>query len=226
MAFYARRRCQKCRSEAVSLLLPLFHHQKNQHAEQPSSYLNAFALLGLEARPWLEPDAVRERAVSSSVVHEGKPGSLGELDEARKILVEPRLRLRHLLELTCPDEKFGVGPTTLPSVLTKWFEEATALEEKLNAFLSRKNAAASPLSRALLAREAMTIREEAETWLARLTLHEVEWMTALREFDARWQGDDLAARSCEVLALFAQTFAYLGRWHDTVRDRAFALVEM
>ena len=99
------------------------------------------------------------------------------------------------------------------------------MEERLNAFLARKSAASSPLGRALLSREAMVLREEAEGWLERLTAHEAEWLTALRELDVRWAKGDPSARSCEVLGAFAHAFAYLGRWRDTVRDRAFALLE-
>ena len=167
----------------------------------------------------------KEQTAAGIASSEANPELARELNEAQRILIAPHLRLRHLLELMCPGEKPTDGPVVLPKVLAGWFDEAVMLEGKLNAFLARRNAASSPLGRALLAREAMTLREAAEAWLVHLAAHESEWLKALRELDARWHEEDPAARSCEALALFAQTFAYLGRWRDTVRERSFALAE-
>lgn len=182
--------------------------------------MNAFALLGFEPRPWLDPAAVQ-----SPLTGKIGPGKVDKMSEAKKILANPRLRLQHLLELTCPGKAVRGGPTFLPAPLAGWFSAATKLEERMNALLERKNAVSSPLGRALLAREAMPLHEEAEAWLGRLAAHEAEWTAALQEWDARWEANEPTARSCEVLATFAHAFAYLERWREAVRNRAFALLE-
>lgn len=187
--------------------------------------MNAFALLGFDPRPWLDPAVIYGWPAVDTQSDRAALELSKEIREAKRILTSPRLRLRHLFELTCGGDEINVGVTPLPPALAASFDAATRLEGRMSTFLARKGVSSSPLGRAMLAREGVLLREEAEEWLVQLAEHELEWLTALREWDARWEENDSAARSCEMLAMFAQAFVYLERWRETVRSRALALME-
>ena len=102
-----------------------------------------FALLGEARRPWLDPEKLKEKyhALSRSA-----PPS-AELNEAFRVLSDPKLRLHHLLKLEGAD--LTAGPAGAAAVAELFWNTGTLLRE-IERWLLRQSAATSTLARALL----------------------------------------------------------------------------
>ena len=185
-----------------------------------------FALLGEERRPWLDPEEVKEKFHRLSRTEHpdqqvSEDADFTRLNQAQATLRDPKLRLRHLLELEYPEVKLS-GPSGVPAGLADLFVSTHGLIQEADAVLAKKAAAASALARALLAREEFAAREKVEATLERLDTLQAEAAAGLQAFDARW----MEARPPEAAAAlrdFHQRFAYLSRWLAQLRERLFQL---
>jgi curved DNA-binding protein CbpA len=186
-----------------------------------------FAVLGEERRPWLDPGQIKETFhTRSRLVHPDQAQVLeagaefARLNLAQNTLREPRLRLRHLLELEYPDLALS-GPAPVPAALVDLFAPIRQLVSESDALLAQKAAAPSVLARALLAPREMELRDMAEQHLA--TLHGLHAATEsdLQRLDAEWstRPADAGARLFDLY----QRFAYLTRWTEQLRERLFQL---
>ncbi|HEY2802259.1 MAG TPA: hypothetical protein VGI85_16855 [Chthoniobacterales bacterium] len=102
-----------------------------------------FALLGEARRPWLDSEELKEKyhALSRS----GPPSA--ELNEAFRVLSDPKLRLHHLLELEGADLTAG---RPVPAAVAELFWDTGTLLREIERWLLRQAAATSTLGRALL----------------------------------------------------------------------------
>src|ERR1041385_591553 len=115
-----------------------------------------FALLNEPRRPWLEPEALRQKFLGlSATVHPDRVHTLGEaqraaaherytaLNAAYRCLREPKDRLRHLLELE------GAGPSAeaqrIPSELMDLSLEIGAACRDADRVATEKSRTTSPL---------------------------------------------------------------------------------
>ena len=190
-----------------------------------------FTALGVERRPWLEPEQVKERFHALS--REQHPdqqagGSTGETDAvfarlnaAQAALRDPKARLRGLLEIEFPHVKVS-GPAAVPGTLADLFAPTLELLQQIDALLAKKAGASSGLARALLAREELVLQEAAQARLGELETLHASALAELREFDARWERPR-PPDAAERLHDFYQRFAYLSRWTEQLRERLFQL---
>ena len=185
-----------------------------------------FALLGEQRRPWLDPEAVKDTFHRLSRTEHpdqptGEDADFARLNQAQATLRDPKLRLRHLLELDYPEVKLS-GPSGVPAGLADWFVSVHGLLRETDAVLAKKSAAPSALAKALLAREEFAVREKVEAILEQLDALHAAATADLQAFDARWTD----AHSSDAAALthdFYQRFAYLTRWLEQLRERLFQL---
>jgi curved DNA-binding protein CbpA len=193
-----------------------------------------FALLGEPRRPFLDPERIKEtfhrlsrtrhpdQQANDAVSGDGDNGDFAALNLAQQTLRDPKARLRHLLELEHPQIRTS-GPAAVPATLADQFAPVHQLLKGIEGFLPRKEAATSALTKALLAREAGTLRAQAQDRLAQLEAQHAAALADLQAFDAGWeaygQSPDAAARLVE----FYQRFAYLARWIEQLRERLFQL---
>ena len=185
-----------------------------------------FALLGEPRRPWLDPEQVKDTFHRLSRTEHpdqqaGENADFARLNQAQATLREPKLRLRHLLELEFPEVKLS-GPSGVPAGLADLFISVHGLLRETDAALTKKSAAASALAKALLAREEFAVREKVEAALEQLDALQSAVTAELQAFDARW----LDARPPDAALLlhdFYQRFAYLSRWLEQLRERLFQL---
>ena len=186
-----------------------------------------FALCGEQRRPWLDPERVKEtfhrlsRTEHPDQREVGGEGDFARLNQAQAVLRDPKLRLRHLLELEHPEVKLS-GPSGVPAGLADLFVAVHGLLREADAVLAKKAAATSALAKALLAREEFAAREQVEATLEQLDTLQADAETELQTFDALWLG----ARPPEAAAKlqdFYQRFAYLSRWLEQLRERLFQL---
>jgi hypothetical protein len=115
-----------------------------------------FALLGEARQPWLDPENLKEKYFA--LAH-ARPAD-AELNEAFRVLSEPKLRLHHLLTLEGAD--LTVGRPVPPSVAELFWNTGTLLRE-IERWLLRNNEAVSTLSRALLQPERGKLRQRLDT---------------------------------------------------------------
>lgn len=116
-----------------------------------------FALFEEARRPWLDPAELKEKYFAHS--RTGAPSA--ELNEAFRVLSEPKLRLHHLLTLEGADP--SAGRPVPPAVAELFWNTGTLLRE-IERWLLRQSAATSTLARALLQPE----RSKLEQRLAKL----------------------------------------------------------
>ena len=195
-----------------------------------------FALLGEPRRPLLDPERVKDTfhrlsreqhpdtaaSVTTPAAADPHTDNFARLNRAQAALRDPRLRLRHLLDLEYPGTVAG-GPTNVPATLADLFAPVSTLAREADELLARKAAASSALARALLARQGLALHERAAEILSRLDALQADADEDLARLDTAWheapRPTDSAAR---LLDLYGR-FAYLGRWTEQMRERVFQL---
>ena len=111
-----------------------------------------FALLGEARQPWLDPDKLKEKYFALART---RPAD-AELNEAFRVLSEPKLRLHHLL--TLEGAELTAGRPVPPSVAELFWNTGTLLRE-IERWLLRNKGATSTLARALLQPERGKLEE-------------------------------------------------------------------
>ncbi|MGB8166495.1 MAG: DnaJ domain-containing protein [Chthoniobacteraceae bacterium] len=187
--------------------------------------IDHFATLGQSRRPWLEGEAIKEAFHRRSAsLHPDVPGTgdaaqFAALNAAYSILRDPAARLRHLLELTAPE---ALAATSSPPLeLGDLFMTIAEFRRRLDAFLARRNAASSPLARALLATEGAMLRRELAAVRERLETTEAATTEEVRALDSTWT--EPATATANELACLFHRLAYLGRWLAQTREALFTL---
>ena len=102
-----------------------------------------FALLGAARRPWLDPEKLKEKYFARS---RAEPPS-AELNEAFRVLSDPKLRLHHLLVLEGADLPAG---RPVPAAVAELFWNTGTLLREIERWLLRQSGATSTVARALL----------------------------------------------------------------------------
>jgi curved DNA-binding protein CbpA len=111
-----------------------------------------FALLGEARRLWLDPEQLKQKYFARA---RERPAD-SELNEAFRVLSDPKLRLQHLLHLEGIDLKAG---REVPSALADLFWQTGGLLREVDRWKSRHTEVSSTLSRALLRGEQLKLRD-------------------------------------------------------------------
>ena len=185
-----------------------------------------FALLGEPRRPWLATEAVKDAFHRLSRTEHpdrqtGAEADFARLNQAQATLRDPKLPLRHLLELEYPEVKLS-GPSNVPAGLADQFVSIHGLLRETDGVLARKAGASSALAKALLAREEFAAREKVEQTLGKLGALLAAAERDLQGFDALWDAARPPAAS-DILQGLHQRFSYLSRWIEQLRERLFQL---
>lgn len=187
----------------------------------PSS--DYFAALGQPRRPWLDPDALKEKFHRTTAEqHPDRAGDNGEfasVNAAYAILRDPGTRLRHLLELEHPE---ALGRTQqITEKLSSAFLRLATLRRTIDAFVKQQAAASTPLAQALLASERFTLQRDVEKELTSIETAHAECVAAVRSIDKEWagRGRELAPRLAEL----QQELTYLAKWNWQLRESLFQL---
>jgi curved DNA-binding protein CbpA len=195
-----------------------------------------FALLNEPRRPWLESDLLKQKFLAlSSNVHPDKIHSaseseksaagkqFAELNAAYNCLLEPKLRLLHLIEL-----ETGAKPKDIqqiPTALADLFAEIAAVCHKADDFLAEKSKVTSPLLQ-------VQLFERAQEWIEQLNLlqrklNELrEKLTGeLKSLDEKWIGNNLGSRGdlLKKLEELYRLFGYFNRWNNQIQERIVQL---
>ena len=149
-----------------------------------------FALFAEARRPWLEPEKLKEKyyALSRSAAPDA------ELNEAFRVLSDPKLRLHHLLTLEGADLVAG---RPVPASVAELFWNTGTLLREVERWLLRNAEATSTLSRALLSGDRAKLEDKLgelekqlrvtyEAELAQLPRAEVDWPNELAQMVERY----------------------------------------
>lgn len=207
-------------------------------ATVPDDY---FALLEQPRRPWLDPEALRAAFFArSSEVHPDRLNAASdeekraahrrstELNAAYQCLREPRMRVRHLLEL-----ELGRPATVvqdIPPALMQQFLQVGALCRDVDAFLREHPAQPSPLLKVQRARRGLEWDARLAAALEQLAAQHEHLFAELRALSASWDAasdkrgpERAAALPLERLEEIYRWLCFLGRWETQLRERRLQL---
>lgn len=178
-----------------------------------------FAALGFPPRPALDPAALKQAYLTRAAqLHpdsaQGDDQRFTALQEAHRILSQPALRLRHLIELTHPSATPGSG---LPKNSALLFDLGTALQKAKDAAAQREKAQTA-LGRAVAATQITQARQALTTAAAPLATAEEVILADLATLDTRWPEVSL-----DELSTLARELAFLARWKNEVSEWEFKL---
>lgn len=191
-----------------------------------------FALLNEARRPWIDPDALKEKflALSSQFhpdrVHNATAAereeagkNYTEINTAYNCLREPKERVRHLLEL-----ELGAKPADIqnvPQEVMEAFFEIGHLCKDADAFLVERGSVTSPLLK-------VKWFERGQEWIERLTAarqkieaRRDELSEELKSMNPAWEARrDLPLKRLEEIY---RLLGYLARWSQQLQERIVQL---
>lgn len=178
-----------------------------------------FAVLGFPRRPLIDPNALKSAYLAQAArLHpdaaQGDDASFTQLQEAHRVLGQPALRIRHLIELTYPDEVVG---NALPSHSALLFDLGSALQ-RVKAAVEQRDKASTALGRAVAAGAISAARQALAAAQTPLAQVEVDIFAQLSALDARWPGV-----TAEELSSLARELSFLARWKGEVAEWEFRL---
>ena len=195
-----------------------------------------FALLNEPRRPWLDPDALKQKFLAlASLAHPDRLHNASQpekvevtqryarLNAAFNCLAEPKLRLLHLLEL-----ELGAKPKDIqeiPTALADLFAEIANGCRNTDVFLVEKNQAISPLVQ-------VQLFERGQDWLEKLNglqrkLNELreELNVELKSLDEKWMRQEVNSRRGILpgLEMLYRLYSYFNRWNGQIQERVVQL---
>jgi len=163
-----------------------------------------FAVLGLPRSPWLDAEELKQRHHALMAAEASANSSPAILNEARRTLQNPALRIRHFLALEFPDHQ----PTNQPHQDWEFFLKIGQATRQATELAARKSSLSHPLARAALQKEILNQR-------AALIVLKDEIEKRLTAADERLQAFE---KNPEVLQSLAEEFAFLQKNQNAVRE--------
>ncbi|MBI3415329.1 MAG: hypothetical protein HY043_08425 [Verrucomicrobia bacterium] len=200
-----------------------------------------FALFGEQRRPWLDPDALKEKFLQfSSEVHPDRVHAASaevkaaaqsrytELVTAYHTLREPRDRLGHWLEL-----EHGAKPAplqSLPPSLQHLLFEVGQLLRGTDALREEKSRVSSPLLKVQFFERCQPAIDRLQAALKKIDEQQNARLAELKNLDAEWFGfaspqspTDGATVPFERLEEIYHALGFLARSAAQLRERVFQL---
>lgn len=199
---------------------------------------DCFALLDETRRPWLDPEALREKFLAHSArlhpdrVHgatiEEKQVSqqlCAELNSAYLRLRNPRDRLQHLIEL-----ELGQRPEPIqevpPDLLDLCFNLARLFGEAKDSCRERAGIT-SPLLKVDLMVNRANLTDRLAAVLQELRSREGELLVRLREVDRQWEQDEARSQPrgklLGELEEISRSLGFYSRWREQVQENLVQL---
>lgn len=200
-----------------------------------------FALLDEARRPWIDPEALKEKflALSAAVhpdrVHNASPAEkdvatrrYAELNAAYNCLREPRDRLLHLIEL-----ESGARPRDIqriPPGTMDLFVEVGQTCRDVDAFLAEKEKVTSPLLKVQLFERGMEWTDKLNALQQRIHARRDELLAELQQLNQAWASAPAlgtpergAALPLERVEEIYRVLSYVARWTQQIQERVVPL---
>jgi len=187
--------------------------------------LDEFAILQQPRRPWLDPEALKERFHRLTAEHHpdvsgaGGEGQFAAMNSAYNVLREPASRLRHLLELEAPEKL--KAPQQIPNAFADLFMKIAGFRRGLDAFQQKSAAASTALAKALIAEERFEWSEKGSAIRAELESAYEAALADLESANAAWDATPRPVDLFDRLAGLQHRFAYLSKWRSQVAEALF-----
>ena len=187
-----------------------------------------FALLGEVRRPWIDSNKLKQKyhqltlqlhpdRGSRNQTSSEDTDSLAELNEAFRVLQDPKLRLQHLLVL---ENAAPVAARPVPPALANLFWDTGASLKNLDAILE-KQSSTSRLTQALNKSEIADAEMRTREILDQLRSLYNDALDKVRRTDPLWLADP-AAHVSTLVDLY-DSFSYLSRLIEQVNERRLRL---
>jgi hypothetical protein len=185
--------------------------------------IDCFSLLQQPRRPWLNAEQLKEKYIQLTIsMHpdrqapqpENPAPDFANINNAFRVLVDPKARLQHLLKL----EGIATSADTVPDALANVFLETGTLIQEIDLLLSRTTANA--LSKALRHPEVLEMRKLAADRLDKLQAMYKSALEELQKLDRLWASTHEIAPELSALS---SKLAYLTRWIAQLEERQFQL---
>jgi curved DNA-binding protein CbpA len=187
--------------------------------------IDYFALLQQPRRPWLDSKQLKQKHQQLTLeAHPDRQGSnrpalnFAAINEAYRVLSDPKLRSQHLLSLEDHDP---VATQSIPPELTELFTKTGTAIQEVDRLVEKLRGTNSVLSKSLLRSEVLNAQKRSNELLDELQNLFANTLDALKQLDATWE--DGREHATEDLAKLYHRFSYLGRWIDQLRERQFQL---
>jgi curved DNA-binding protein CbpA len=191
-----------------------------------------FAVLRQPRRPWLDPQKLKEEyqrltleyhpdakvGRSTPPGRDPSPPTFAEVNEAYRVLSNPKSRLQHLLSL---ETSTPADTITVPEELMEPFMLTFSLMRDADKLLQKLHAATTALSKSLLRSEVAALQGRSKQLLKKLQNSYDLAIEKLRQLDEVWTLNK--AEAIEQLAILSRRFAYLERWLEQLREKQFQL---
>jgi len=203
--------------------------------------MDYFALLHEPRQPWLDPDSLKADFLRlAAQVHPDKAhqanasekatanARYAELNSAYHCLLEPRERLRHLLELesgATPKDVQSPPPGAMDLLM-----EIGQICRETDLFLAAKAKTTSPLLKVQMFETGMAWTGKLNQLRQRIDLQREEFVAELRSMNAAWNAAPppgsagrAAALPLERLEQVCRVFSYMARWTEQIQERLVQL---
>ncbi|MEY4484722.1 MAG: hypothetical protein RL693_2174 [Verrucomicrobiota bacterium] len=193
---------------------------------QERNIVDHFEVLSLSHRAALKEEVLHQAYADKSRIahpdHGGSEQHATEVNAAYEALRSPETRLKHLLELSVPEQAKAWRTVPLDEGMMQLFSQLGAALESSGKFLERKSKAQSALAKALLTNEEMRHRETLEAIGTAIAEYRAAMESELPTMDSELESaSDVTWRK---LAAMQARFAYLGRWQTQIRERLLQLM--
>ena len=193
--------------------------------------MDYFALLHEPRRPWLDPDSLKAAFLRLAAQfhpdkthHAGANERYAELNAAYHCLLEPKERLRHLLELesgAAPEDIQGI-----PSAMMDLLVQIGQVCRETDLFLAAKAKTVSPLLKVQMFETGMAWTGKLNQLRQRIDLQREELVAELKSMNAAWNAAPppgsagrAAALPLERLEQAGRIFSYMARWTEQIQER-------
>jgi len=199
--------------------------------------MDNFALLQEPRRPWHDPDSLKTVFLRlAAQVHPDKLHQAGasdkaaanqryaELNAAYHCLLEPKERLRHLLELESDAKPTDVQ--SIPPGLMDLLVEIGQICRETDLFLAARSETASPLLKVQMFETGMAWTDKLNQLRQRIDLRREELLAELKSMNAAWNAAPppgsagrAAALPLKRLEQVCRVFSYMARWTEQIQER-------
>lgn len=201
-----------------------------------------FQLLGQPRAPWLDAAAVERAFIAISATthpdhfHQAREEDRraahersAAINRAHQCLRDPRLRLRHFLELERGTRIIDLQD--IPDDLMEIFMEVGRLLSSVDHLLNRVTRMTSPLLKVAEFGRSQDLQERIEAWRQKLQQHRTKLETQLKGAQEQWVSLDVRdATARETLLADLETvyrlLSFYDRWTDQLQQRGMKLLAL
>ena len=187
--------------------------------------IDFFALFAQPRQPWLEADVLKQKHHElTRRAHPDLHGSassekFGEINEAYRILSDPKQRLEHLMAL----EKAPIPPRdqTLAGDLQEYFLRIATLRQQVQRLFAEMGEISSAIKLSLVKNELLQLQKQTHQLLEELNHSYDSCISQLRELNEVWKQSRTEAMPS--LHAMRDRMSYLSRWLDQLKETELQL---